>query len=352
MRIAVLNNTKEGGAYRIAETQARLLRERGDEVCVWCPEVAWFSSNILVRLWHHALDGRPRRKVVGDILGWKPDILLSHNLTGCGFGTPEAIQRRGVKWAHVLHDVQLFEPSGQLVSAARVTCWQRAWSRIRRNALGQPDLVISPTRWLLNEHGRRGFFKQTQTVVIPNPGPSVERHERMRHDPLRLLFVGRVADDKGTNILAGLIHELGLPCELRVIGDGPEIDDLKALGPSVVCDGVQPADGVRERMREADVLLVPSQIEENQPTVILEAASVGLPVIAADKGGIPETLGEAGMVCKANELEPWKTAVLSLASDADRYARVSASMFACAQEHDPSVHADRLREALQSLGRF
>jgi glycosyltransferase involved in cell wall biosynthesis len=235
-----------------------------------------------------------------------------------------------------------------LVSAKKITLWQRAWSKFRLKALGSPSLVVSPTEWLLREHQRRGFFVSGRSEVLLNPGPISERVERQIHDPLRLLFVGRVAEDKGSNMLAGLMHELELPFELRVVGDGPDVEDLKNLD-HVTCLGNQSPEEVRRHMLWADILLVPSQIEENQPTVILEAAAVGLPVIAADKGGIKETLGEAGIVCPTHDLESWKQAIKSL-NQYPTYQNTVQGMYRLAEKHSIENYSAELNSGFLQKG--
>ena len=92
---------------------------------------------------------------------------------------------------------------------------------------------------------------------------------------------------------------------------------------------------------DADILLVPSCIEENQPTVILEAASVGLPVVASDKGGIRETLGSRGYICAPRDLMAWIKAIDDL-RDPQTYAQQSAAMYELAEEHDPAGYGKRL----------
>ena len=47
---------------------------------------------------------------------------------------------------------------------------------------------------------------------------------------------------------------------------------------------------------QLNVLIVPSLVEEGAPRVIVEACSMGIPVIANRLGGIPEALGESGIL--------------------------------------------------------
>ena len=84
----------------------------------------------------------------------------------------------------------------------------------------------------------------------------------------------------------------------------------------------------------ARAVVVPSQILENQPTVILEALAFGVPVIASALGGIPETVGDAGILCKPEDQSAWIRAVQDLEGKIDDYrarAAIRAKRFASKQ---------------------
>jgi glycosyltransferase involved in cell wall biosynthesis len=188
-----------------------------------------------------------------------------------------------------LHDIQLFEPSGQLYRLRPVTFWQLTWAFLRFHAFGRPDVVISPTYWLFEQHNIRFLLTHLhhhadiETHYLPNPGPIVEPVSRAIHAPVRLLFVGHISRPKGSRLLLDIMRAIRIPCELHIVGEGPDKERLAQAGLPIVFHGHQEPDGVRQAMREADILLVPSQIHENQPTVILEAAAVNLTVISNNK---------------------------------------------------------------------
>lgn len=359
MRIAFLTNdypkdeeagSTQGGAGRVAAYQVRLLRAAGHEVRVWHVPPTWITQTPWQRLLRHWHDRLPRPELVREILEWKPEFLITHNLTGCGFGTPQQIQKQGVTWMHVLHDVQLFEPSGQMRSVLDFSIWQVVWTWIRQSVFGHPDIVVSPTEWLLRKHRRREFFlsPDTECEVIPNPAAPFQLSDRNIHRPFQLLFVGRVSTEKGSRFLARLIPLLLFPVELHVVGEEEDVEELKALGSVVVWHGKLPEEAVHDLMRRANVLLVPSLIEENQPNVILEAASLGLPVIASRKGGIPETMAKVGIVCPANHVSSWKRSLQELYQDEAYYKHVIAGMELIARLHDEATYRQRFLTLVRS----
>lgn len=304
MRIAILANSfdeRSGGAGRIAAVYIQALRARGHEVRTWGAKT-WFGmharANPIQRLVWHVQDLGAWEKTVQEIIAWQPDVLWTHNLTGCGFATPSAVQKTGIQWIHALHDVQLVEPSGQIrqdeawPSLHRL--WRTCWSHLRQKAFGQPTIVMSPTQWLIRFHQEWKWFVQTQHIVIPNPLPEIE--QRHLHQVGRVLYVGRLETDKGFDTLLQAWKGLEWPNKnLRCIGDGSlrqAIQGMQTQGIEIL--GWKTSAEVLEEMALASVVVVPSRILENQPTVILEAMASGCQIIATENGGIPETLQGGG----------------------------------------------------------
>lgn len=304
MRIAILANTFDesgGGAGRIAALTIQGLRDRGHEVRTWGPK-AWFLQRNqlggLARLWHHLHDIQAWQETVAEIQAWQPEVLVTHNLTGCGFGTPKALQKKGIPWVHIVHDVQLIEPSGQIRfheswSFLHVT-WRRLWSNLRLPAFGSPDQVISPTQWLINFYIQWGWFRESQVQVIANPVPEIIN--RQQHEQARVLYVGRLESDKGFDTVLQAWSQISAPSKKLVcIGDG-SLRQQTITDTSIEWLGWQSSEKVLDEMQRASIVIVPSKILENQPTVILEALASGCFVIASNLGGIPETLKYHGGV--------------------------------------------------------
>ncbi|MCY2983398.1 MAG: glycosyltransferase [Planctomycetota bacterium] len=142
-------------------------------------------------------------------------------------------------------------------------------------------------------------------LVIPNGiatdgvATSIDRDSHQVPDGARiLLFVGRLEFQKGIDILSQYGEELlsRLPDHhLVVIGDGSMRPHLETLAhrPSLIgrvhCLG-QRRD-VQAWMVRSELLLLPTRYE-GMPNVVLEAMSVGLPVVATRAEGVAELLGE------------------------------------------------------------
>ncbi|MEO5927964.1 MAG: glycosyltransferase [Patescibacteria group bacterium] len=313
MKIAVLTNDyppARGGAGVIAEVQVKELERRGHEVKVFFHAPTFTTQPPLRRLIAHVGDLRANPKLVEEILAFKPDVLLSHNVTGCGIGTACVIKFQGIRWVHVLHDVQLVEPSGRIITGERFgffrNVWRLGWARMRSVVFGSPNSVVSPTRWLLEFHRSYGLFLSSKTEIIPNPisfssaavSPWAEREPS-------ILYVGRVDVDKGIDVLLRAWKALGdARPRLDIVGDGQRRFGIESMHDGrAIIHGPLPHDRIRSLMAKSRVVVVPSLVTENQPTVALEGLAAGCNVVATNVGGIPETIGKAGRVVKAGSVD-------------------------------------------------
>src|SRR4029077_6075144 len=107
------------------------------------------------------------------------------------------------------------------------------------------------------------------------------------------LYVGRLTAEKGVRTLIRAWRNTnGIP--LRIAGDGElrgalehEARDL----PVEFLGRVTPA-RVLELMKDAEVLVVPSECYEGFPRVVVEAFATGTPLVAGDLGGLSELVDE------------------------------------------------------------
>jgi colanic acid/amylovoran biosynthesis glycosyltransferase len=131
----------------------------------------------------------------------------------------------------------------------------------------------------------------------------------------QLLFVGRLAEKKGVDILLQAIA--GVPEATLVIGgDGPDAPVLGALSERLgLSDRVRFAGRIsraqlREELRFASAVVVPSRVaadgdQDTTPLVMSESMSAGVPVIASRLGGLAERIepGVTGLLAEPGSVE-------------------------------------------------
>lgn len=109
-----------------------------------------------------------------------------------------------------------------------------------------------------------------------------------------ILFVGRLAPEKGLDVFAEAWAQSGSRFRFHAIGDGPLLSELKDRHPAVEFLGRLPAAEVTQHLLRARALVLPSQWYEGQSLVLLEAMAAGLPVLASDWPPIRATLPDLG----------------------------------------------------------
>ncbi|WP_231366517.1 MULTISPECIES: glycosyltransferase [unclassified Thioalkalivibrio] len=98
----------------------------------------------------------------------------------------------------------------------------------------------------------------------------------------------------------------------------------------------------------ARIILAPSQWEEAWGRVISEAQFSGIPVLASDRGGIPEALGNGGLLLPAADLNAWQTALNRVWYDRNYWTSLSQAAHEHSERHE--LQPDRIiRELIKTL---
>lgn len=103
---------------------------------------------------------------------------------------------------------------------------------------------------------------------------------------------GRLVPEKGVKTLIEAVQKTGGRTECHVFGDGPERAALErqAKGTATVFHGYVPS--IDDAMAAMDVVAMPSVWVEALGLAVLEAMSVGRPIVASRTGGVPEIVEE------------------------------------------------------------
>ena len=183
-----------------------------------------------------------------------------------------------------------------------------------RRSLGWVALAIASTPALRGVFGDLVPEDRVRVLEngIPDPWPGgvgevlAARAERARSAaaPVRLLYIANDFATKGAATAVRALAQPGLEgCELRMIGaPPPEVAERTAalarelgVGDRVrLLGAVSEADKLAE-LEAADLFVYPTE-NDAQPLVVLEALAAGLPAVVSTFGGVPDTVGDAGVL--------------------------------------------------------
>jgi glycosyltransferase involved in cell wall biosynthesis len=205
-----------------------------------------------------------------------------------------------------------------------------------RWTLGLPQLVVVLAQCELTAY--RQFVPRQQVVVLPNgidckPFGAVPTVRSSPDKPLKLVFIGRVAREKGLyETLQGmrLAHELGADTRIVIAGSGAEETRLQryaqALGIASRVTFAGPVFGTDKvkLLAGADVMMLPSY-SEGLPYALLEAMAAGIPVIATPVGAIPDVVAEGihGSLVPPRDGKAIAEALAILAGDREKLSWMS-----------------------------
>jgi glycosyltransferase involved in cell wall biosynthesis len=177
-------------------------------------------------------------------------------------------------------------------SVAESVVYGTALSLWQRRLVESVDAFVVPSRFALGRLRELGAPLGDRARVIP----SVQRAFAERSaagEGGYALAVGRLSPEKGFADAIAACGRAGVP--LVVAGDGPQLDELRALGGDVRFVGRVSAAELAALRRDAAVAVVPSRYAEILPLAALEAMAAGLPVVAARTGGLAEVVPAEGL---------------------------------------------------------
>lgn len=228
----------------------------------------------------------------------KPDILEVHNRPDIALMLRRFLPSLPIML--VLHN----DPCGM----------RRAKTAQERTQLAKVVSVVGVSEWVRQRFLSQGV--QGSVQVLPNSLNLAEIPPPLMPREKTLLFAGRIVADKGADIFVKACAQV-LPhhpawCANMIGADrfgpnSPETPFLAALRPQaqqagVVLLGYQTHTAVLEAMARAAVVVVPSRWPEPFGMVALEAMACGAALLVSNKGGLPDVVGEAGLLCDPDNL--------------------------------------------------
>ncbi|MFD5425521.1 glycosyltransferase, partial [Streptomyces sp. NPDC127084] len=195
---------------------------------------------------------------------------------------------------------------------SKVAGWLHSVSPNSHGVLhGEPHVALATSKFVA---GRARTPARTQTMVFYPPFAPAEDDPSLPadlagpdHTPGAVLMVNPIPA-KGSALLHHLIHRL--PSRRFTLVEGWWDTAREFTGyPNV--RWVPRTYAMGSVYAGSDLLLVPSQVEDAFPRVIVEAGLHGVATVGSSRGGIPEAVGEGGMILHPDDADTWVKAIES-----------------------------------------
>lgn len=222
-----------------------------------------------------------------------------------------------------------------------------------RHAYQYPDILLSPSYFLAGQFAQMGFKRPIQVLHNPIEVDKVPRLPLKTNVERRFLYAGRFTKDKGLELYLSLPGKFP-DSTFFIAGHGEmeeEVRKAAATYTNLVYLGVLNKRDLFHQFRQTDFLVLPAIWYENNPMIIIEAMTSGLPVIASQLGGIPELLAEGRGILfdpyKKGSIEQAVKTAAQLPLDPYRLMVEKARLFA--EDLDFQRYYEKLKKLIPAL---
>ena len=248
-------------------------------------------------------------------------------------------------------------------TALRMTQLMELRAADTRAYLDAADAIVAVASWVRDLLVLNGVAPERIALIrqgvpaLASPRSVVREYAPTPNEPLRAVFVGRLDPIKGLELLLAAMRSApDLSVKLDVLGSAGNdrqatkirdmIRDMIATDPRVRLLPPVTHDRVVPLLSDYDVTIVPSQVLETGPLVVLESFAAGVPVLGSALGGIAELVrdGVDGRLVNGVGVGAWRDALRSIVSDRAAVTRWRANVV-------PPRTMSKISEEMESLYR-
>jgi glycogen synthase len=305
------------------------------------------------RYFHYPTNVKKLQRVIAET---QPDVLYIWEITGLGMNSIlQALNEMHIPIVFHLESYWL-----QYALSAQTEQTRLRTRQLKKMLIGHvPSLnytsIIATSEAVKQEYAEAGCNPERIEVIynginarfLDTPRSSLDTSESDGLDEMRLIYVGRLCDEKGVHIILKaldvLVNEQGRRnFRLNIFGEGDEayIKELhaflneKSLSDIVTFHGKVSQEQLIQQYDRSTIMLIPSIWKEPFGLVVAEGMVRGLPVITSNIGGPAEivTHGVDGLLTEPGDVQAVAASILQLADDANLRARLAQAARATVQE--------------------
>ncbi|HPR73349.1 MAG TPA: glycosyltransferase [Bacteroidales bacterium] len=364
----------KGGADKVYFNTISMLEKHGHEVVTFStlrpenygseysgyfvPFVDNRNKNVLSNLFqagHYLYNGNASKNLKRLIEAFSPEIAHLHLFYGdLSSSILRTLKQTGVPIVHSVHDYRLLCPANSFLDSKNQIC-EKCKNRVYFNCASKRCLegnfsfssilalegytrkyLIDPLDYIDRfifvskfaemkhiEFDQRYAGKAEQLYNFTD----LEEKDAIGQKGRYFLFFGRLVKEKGVETLLKAISTLDV--SLIIAGSGPGENDVRKFASehkNVKLIGHQSGSELKDLVKNAYFIIVPSEWYENNPMTIIEAYAAGVPVIASRIGGIPEIVAheKTGFLFEPFDTSGLvKTIIRAARIDLDNYAKMS-----------------------------
>lgn len=296
---------------------------------------------------------------------FRPDVVHAHKLYPQLSVAPIVVaSRAGVPVVQTLHDFEMVGASPIDMEGGR---WDVDETRVRYKLLNSAtrpvrrrahaprvSAFVAVSEFVARVHSKYGITATVLQNFVPYGHEELERPPSF-DEREGIVFLGRLRPEKGVLDVVELARRVP-DTPVTIVGSGDLEDEIRreaAEIPNLEVAGFIPDPALREVLRHARVIVIPSRCHDAGPLVPLEAMAHATPVVAYAMGGLAEYVRDTG----GGRVVPVDAVALTEAAHelhADRTTWESCSTAgfeAIADRHTPSVYVQKLERIYEDVVR-
>lgn len=370
MRIAIIAEVflpKIDGVVGRTVNLIRQLNANGDEVIVVCPKVSEARNSPVPLIefpgfpcvsYPEYVIGIPDERLIQQMREFRPDVVHFLNPFAFGFQCYDVLCRSDLKLPvlfsfHTLYGefVRQYPGLGML---SRSLWWLM---KIYHNTA---DRNLTVSEFMAEDLRRRGFER---VALWPPAVDSELYHPDRRSAAMRcrlsgnhpesplLLTVSRLASEKNVGFLTEILDRVP-EATLAIVGGGPQRDELVRRFSRYKAQfvGYLQGEELASAYASADAFVYASETE-TMGNVILEAMACGLPVIAANAGGVANLVqhGSDGFLFTPRDARAASRYVREIIESSERHEKMSEAALASVQTRSWKSSSDAVRAQYRQI---
>lgn len=369
MKVLIVNKFHylKGGSEKYYFDLAKLLIEHGHEVAFFsmkdekniktdCKEYFVESSDMNSKNILKALDviySKKNKKAMEKALDdFKPDIVHLNNFQRqLSASIIKPIKKRNIPIVFTAHDLQAICPAivmldneknicdkclkGKYINCVKGKCIKNSslksllgaiegkYYRWKKIYTKQIEKIITPSELYKKKLEEDGIA--SKKIEVLHNFIDMDDYNVKIEDKGYALYYGRIIKEKGVLNLIKAFKNIKNH-QLYIAGDGPDIEKVEKyikenkLEEKITLLGFLNSNEVKEYVRKARFIVVPSVWYENCPYSVLETLAMGKPIIGSNLGGIPELVknNETGLIYKYDNINELTDKIKELFENKDK----------------------------------
>ena len=173
------------------------------------------------------------------------------------------------------------------------------------------DYILTPSEFYRRKFIEFGIDKN-KIEHLPNFLCDSEIEYEKKENSNYYLYFGRLSEEKGIMTLIKATQDAKI--NLKIVGTGPEEENIKKYIvdhnlKNIKMYGFKKGKELYTFVANAKCVVIPSEWYENGPYSAIETLKLGVPIIGADIGGIPELINNNGFTFKCGDIQDLKKTI-------------------------------------------